>query len=160
MEIWQSDAACVRALKTFRAMPWPYKALDVSMILSPILVTLIAYLGLDDEPLEYFWEAIAVLYWLVYARYVLAFVRGYYAERKGIVAAAPETEPEFGQGRGTMITFVIVTVVWEGFSILVWMHAPHSIKRRDSSSIALPLVFLFQQASRYARNRFWNISFQ
>jgi len=43
MEKWWSGAYCVRYLKTYQAMPTRYKVLDLNLILSPLVVTVVAF---------------------------------------------------------------------------------------------------------------------
>jgi phosphate/sulfate permease len=157
MVFWQSDAACVRFLMTFRIMPRWYKLLDLSIILSPILTTFIAYTSVRDGILGYFWVVLAGLYWLIYSMYALAFARGYSARRKGIAPSLPGKEPNLSQQRGFLIVLIVIIVVFGAAFTGLYISYPRPLKGHDwSPELVLPILF-FQQVSAFARNRFWNV---
>ena len=160
MEIWQSDAACVRALKTFRMMPWLYKVLDLSMVLCPLLATFMMHPRPEAGWLGHFWEAIVALYWLAYASHLLAFVRGHFAERKGVAPSPPGSEPNLGQQRAGLILLIVLLVIVGAANIDLWMSFPAPRTNLDLSSMTLFSVLFIQQASTFAPSRFWNVSFE
>jgi hypothetical protein len=157
---WLTDAACVRFLKTFRIMPWPYKVLDLSFFLAPTLWTLAAYLHVGAGWWGYSLVVLVVLYWLFAFAFIFMFVRGYSAERRGVEPSPPSEEPNLGQQRGQLI-FLSVFILIGGSAFLgIHMYHPIPLKGHDwTAEVALPSLF-FQQVSTYARNRFWNASFE
>ena len=160
MVFWQSDPACVRFLMTFRIMPWRYKLLDLSMILSPTLVTLIAYAGVGDNLRGYFWGVMAGIYWLIYSMYLLSFARGYAAERKGVAPSLPGKEPSLSQQRELLVFLIVIIFVFGTAFTGLYLSHPRPLKGHDwSPELVLPIAF-FQQVSVFARNRFWNVSLE
>lgn len=160
MLFWQTEPACVRSLKTFRIMPWPYKVLDLCMIFAPTLVTVIAYMNRGDGPLDVIWGALAVLYWLVYAAITLALVRGYFAEHKGVPPSLPGPDPGLHRQRATLILLFVVIVIFGTTGIVFHMSHPIPLRGHNwSSQLIFPIMF-FLHVSAYARNRFWDLSFE
>jgi len=160
MLFWQTDAACVRSLKTFRIMPWPYKALDLGVIFAPTLVTMIAYMDRGDGPLDVIWGVAAVLYWLIYAVITLALVRGYFAELKGVPPSLPGPDPGLHRQRATLILLIVMIVIFGTAGIVFHMSHPIPLRGHNwSSQLILPTMFI-QHVSAYARGRFWDLSFE
>jgi hypothetical protein len=160
MEIWQSDAACVRALKTFRMMPWPYKVAELSLVLSPIFVTALANQRSEHLFVGYMWRVAVCLCWLAYANYLLAFVRGYFAERNGIPPSPPGKDPKLGEQRNSLITIIVLLVIFGAANLGLWISFPRPRFSMDWSPEVVFLMLFFQQVSTLAHDRFWSVSFE
>jgi len=152
---WKQDAACVRSFRTFMAMQWQYKAVDIGSILAPLLLTLNAYLsppeGLLSIQLWFAW-----LGWLLYALDVSTYVRGYLANLRGIQPEPPGKEPNLGREREELIVWMVVCGFW--LVSVVSLNVTHG-QARGTHDWSLVLVFfavLVLKLSVYARDRFWN----
>lgn len=158
MAIWETTESCVRDLKTFRAMPWSSKLMYLSFVLVPAGITWIAYLKrTDGQGDARYWGWMAVLFWLGYAQEIPTYVRGYYAERRGIAPAPPGKRPNFESMKRSMVVLgvlvCVLTLLFCFGSIHFTVHHPRAPWWSD---ILLGVVLFFQSLSTYTRSRYWN----
>jgi hypothetical protein len=75
--ILKSDANCVWYWQTFKAMEWPSRLVDLSVVLGPLCGTLMFW---GDWDLGLGWRVASIagpgILWLVIAEYVSRYVRG------------------------------------------------------------------------------------
>jgi hypothetical protein len=159
--IWNSDAFCVRYLRTFRAMPWPSKLLDISGGLAPLGITWIAYVYRTDgyaglPILRYCWSFLTILYWLGYVGVMSNYVRGYLAQRRGVRPATPGRKPKLAYLKRYSMIFGAIACMFALLIYLMSMRRSIHGTRGLWASDVLFLVFFYQNISTYTRNRFWN----
>jgi len=113
---WDSDAECLRYLKTFRAMPWFSKLVTLSFVLFPLGLTWIAYIYRTDGQadnriwgLYYCW--LAGFCWLGFLKEISTYVRGHYAERRGVPPTPPGCWPEPTTERTVLVTLCVVVLL-------------------------------------------------
>jgi hypothetical protein len=156
--IWATNESCVRDLKTFRAMPWSSKLMDVSFIVFPLGLTWIAYLyrtdGQDDAR---FWSWLAGFCWLVLFKVILTYVRGHYAGRQGVPPAPSGQRPNLEFMKWFTIFLGIAAVL---IILLPWLlpihHTVNHPRERWANDFLLVSLF-FTNLSMYTRSRYWDI---
>lgn len=157
MAIWESDESCVRDLKTFRAMPWSSKLMDLSFVLFPLGLTWIAYLyrtdGQDDARI---WSWLAGFCWLVPFKVILTYVRGHYAERRGLQPAPPVQRPNLEFMKWFTIIIGVLAVLIVLLQWLVPLHHTVNHSREWWANIFLLVSLFFLNLSTYTRSRYWN----
>ncbi|HZL51117.1 MAG TPA: hypothetical protein VFC37_09245 [Terracidiphilus sp.] len=160
MEKWWSGAYCVRYLKTYQAMPTRYKVLDLNLILSPLVVTVVAFYYHAVRHVGWIWPWLPLLYWFAYAMNVSCFVHGYIAQRRGISPSPQCGAPNLKQERSWLIAFGAVIgglVLLDIAATLYFSANHHKIDLADLWVLSLLLLVLFiQQLWEYVRHRFWD----
>lgn len=162
-----NDAYCVRYLKTFQAMPLSSKLMDHSLVLSPLCLTWVAYRGgffgadeLADVPiLAHMWLYLAGLYWLSYTVTLTNYLRGYFAQRRGVLPAKPGRKPQLAVLKAYLVTFGVMFVVFTLAMFYVTATKHHTTHHTGTPwGVGLfMLAMFFQQLSQYTRSRYWNI---
>jgi hypothetical protein len=141
-------------------MPTQFKVLDLSLILSPLGVTVVALHYHADDHIGWIWPWIVLLYWLTYAINVSCFFRGYIAQRRGIFPSPQRAAPNLNQERRWLIIFgaVIGGLVLLDITLALYFAAKH--RKFDPADLWVPtLIFLVlfnQQLWTYVRHRFWD----
>lgn len=155
MAIWATDESCVRDLKTFRVMPWSSKLMDLSFILFPIGLTWIAYLyrtdGQDDAR---FWSWLAGFCWLVPLKVFVTYIRGHYAERRGVPPAPPGRRLNLVFVKWFTIMIGIATVLIVLLQGLVPLHHNVNHSREWWANVFVLVSLFFTNLSMYTRNRY------
>jgi len=156
MRLRWSDAYCVRYLRTFQVMPWPYKILDVSFIFVPIVVTWIASANHEWGLAAIIWLCLAIAYWLILLVFVMTFIRGHFARKRGVQPALPGAEPNLDLERRILWWTGIATSASLILGFVLSLFQPiHDKESFWTYNLLLP-CFIVQQATTYARRRFWN----
>jgi len=159
--IWATNESCVRDLKTFRAMPWSSKLMYLSFVLVSLGFTWVAYLsrtdGRDDAR---FWGWAAVLCWIGYALEIPTYVRGHYAERRGVPPAPSGKRPNFEFMKRSMILLGSLTCLLTILILISSIHHPVYNAREGWTFVILGIAFFFQQLSTYTRSRYWDIALE
>jgi hypothetical protein len=160
MEKRWSGAYCVRYLKTYQAMPTRYKVLDLSLILSPLGITVVAFHYHADELLGWIWPWIALIYWLTYAMNISCFVRGYIAQRRGVTPSPQSDAPNLKQERRWLIAFGAVIGGFVLLDIAATLNFAGKHHKSNHADLWVPililLVLFIQQLWTYVRHRFWD----
>jgi hypothetical protein len=158
MKTWWNETYCVRFLKTFLAMPWQYRFLDLSVFLASISMTLSCSLEPAKGLVSVAYRVLAGLYWLICMMYVANFVRGWLALRRGVPPAPPRKEPQVQLEKwGTIGTGLILGLMVASVGILAAKHGPDLSAWATVFFIA---ALFFSSLSSYARSRFWDLGFK
>jgi hypothetical protein len=161
VKLWRTDADCVRELKTLEVMPWASRAVVLlSDALSPVLITLVAYLWPRGELLGHIWQWLAALSWAAYAVQLVSYARGHFARMRGVPPSQPGKRPDLKREKW----FVGVSLVAALLMCLAWISV-HLRAQSDKYILGSPLLAMItamgiQQLSTYTRHRFWNADFE
>jgi hypothetical protein len=152
MVILRSDAGCVCYLKTFQAMPWPYRLMDISFILVPVSWTWLASRG------EWAALVLAALFWLMVAFEIAIYGRGWAALRRGVQPSHLDTAPNLKVPRWRVIAVGIAFAVVL-FGVFLFTPKPER-SVRDWRMLLIVGTMFFSRLSSFARARFENNSFE
>ena len=170
MAIWESNESCVRYLKTFRAMPLASKLMDLSLVLAPLTITLMTYLiykysgtGIYAE-VPYalrIWLCLAGLLWLGYFNVISQYLRGYFAQQRGVQPAPPHRKTDLSYTKAYAILWGVLFVASNLLDYVLQMrHHTHKPMGWLYASNLLALAIFFQFLSMYTRSRFWDIALE
>jgi hypothetical protein len=147
----QSDAYCVWYWKTFKSMHWPSKLMELSFIVVPLCVSSIAWLHKADGLYwGIFWIAASGLVWWTCFATLSQYVRGWFAQRRGVAPAPNPRRSTFTPSRG-MLVFAFAMAC---LCVVMLVSRPHD-QRLDRNTQVVALLFLlafFQYLSSYPRS--------
>lgn len=144
MAILKSDAYCVWYWQTFKEMSWPSKLMEATFLLQPLCATPVAFLYKEHDFLEAFWIAAVALLWLSCADTLLYYVRGRYAQRRGVRPEPPPAKPSLKLPLSNFISLWDLVL----FGGTAWLCVFH--KQNEVITLMFLLLF-FQRLSAYPR---------
>ncbi len=156
MEGFWSSAYCVRYLKTFQAMRWHDKLLDLSSVLVPVGLTATLYLKRNGEHLDATWKWATILCWVFYGVSVSSYIHGYIAERRGISPTPPGKDPDLAREKERLITFSAVVILLVFLNVAL-SFPRHHLRGSDWDLAIILLAAFFPSLSIYTRRRYWNL---
>lgn len=151
MTLWATDAYCVRYLRVFQLMRWPYKLAALSFVLAPLLLSYAATLSHGSTiGVGLYWCIVGIM-WLVCVLQISLYFRGNLASRSGVQPALPGKRPDLRRDRERLVIFIV----------LVGLYGLVAVIDTKSSAIDLRLLLLFSavfvmQLSTYAHHVFWD----
>jgi hypothetical protein len=169
VSFFDSDAKCVRYLKTFRAMPLTSKLMDLSFVLSPLTITWMTYLiykyngtGIYAEVPNIWriWLCLAGLWWLGCFNVISQYLRGYFAQQRGIQPAPPHRKTDLSYTKAYAILWGVLFVALNLLDYVLLRHHTHKPLGWLYTNNLLFLVMFFQSLSMYTRSRFWNVALE
>jgi hypothetical protein len=158
MEGFWSSAYCVRYLKTFQAMSWRDRLLDLSSVLMPVGLTATLYLNRNGEHLDATWKWATILCWVFYGVSVSSYIHGYIAERRGISPTPPGKDPDLAREKERLITISAVVIVLVSLNAAIYISFPgHHLRASEWDLAIILLAAYFPSLSIYTRKRYWNL---
>jgi hypothetical protein len=149
--ILMSDAYCVWYWESFQAMHWPSRLMELSFIVVPLCATTIAWLHQADGLYwGIFWIALSGLVWWGCAATLSHYVRGWFAQRRGVPAAPNPGRSAFTPSRGMLVFACAMACL-----CIVMLASRPPGERPDRNTEVLALLFLlafFQYLSSYPRS--------
>jgi hypothetical protein len=144
------DGRCVRHFRALRMMFWTQRALALSFVLSPILITAAARLPRAHDPLRNVWPVLAIFSWLYSALAVSMYIRGFWADRQGVPPAPLVEHMDLKlQSSGLIVFFCIICFA------LVSIGLTDQPKLQEWRFLFLFTAAFFQQVANYTHSAFW-----
>jgi len=107
------------------------------------------------------WLCLAGLWWLGYFNVISQYLRGYFAQQRGVQPAPPLRKTNLSYTKAHTIFWGVLFVALNLFDYVLQMrHHTHKPLGWLYASNLLFLAFVFQSLSMYTRSRFWDIALE
>jgi len=155
-ELWE-ESSCVRYWKTFKAMPPFSKLCDLSIFLTPLIVTWMACQDFEAGYWKWLMSSVALLNWLAVFMVVAKYLRGYHADLRGVQAAPAGKPPGLKSEKVWLVVYICMTTMMAFIGWMEYKHKPTQPFGETWSMTTLYLTMFIQSLSTYTRKRFWNV---
>jgi hypothetical protein len=131
-------------------MFWTQRALALSFVLSPILITAAAWLPRGSDPLRDVWSLLTTFFWLYSALALSMYIRGFLADRQGVPPAPLVEHSDLKRQSSGLIAFFCIICL-----ALVSISLTDQPKLQEWKFLFLFAAVFFQQLASYTHIAFW-----